>query len=418
MNKKYLSLLKLGIVIILSMSLFFLNTLIGIVKPKPVLAVIPLDNYCRAGYYYININNPNEVSCSRAPLCGGKSYSEVEQLPQPNPQACMGDGKEDRATKGCAGLVPLCCYEVERTRDPMRCIGYWERLWCHPDQCAKIDPEKGRDCNNGQPGTCKCGDAIKSWCIDTDKHSSIPYISIEQRLGVSPTNTGIPPSATNPPATTATPTPTPTFPPCRTSPVNPKMKIVFQVDRIANPVNFNNSGGLQVIGVNFDNRCQVVKNNIDITYDSGLDFFSAPFSLPIGNNKGYDILLMGPRNLRQKFGGIKLNATENEIDLDCTVDNPPAGCGELITKREEKKLWAGDANQDGVVNVLDFELYRQNVGNTASGNNTDFDYNGKVEYKNGVNDDFILLKNNFGKSGIFMNYPISSPTPSPTLAPP
>lgn len=220
--------------------------------------------------------------------------------------------------------------------------------------------------------------------------------------GNQPTNTGIPPSATNPPAATATPSPTPTFPPCPTSPADPKMKIVFQVDRVANPLNFNNSGGLQVIGVNFDNRCQVVKNNINITYDSGFDFFSAPFQLPAGNNKGYDLLLMGPRNLRQKFSGIKLSATENEIDLDCTVDNPPAGCGELITKRAERKLWSGDANEDGVINLLDFELYRQNVGKNATGNNVDFDFNGKVEYKNGVDDDFIILKNNFGKSGIVL----------------
>lgn len=135
-----------------------------------------LENYCVDGYYKI----PNEKVCSRAPKCGGKNYEEVAALPEPNPQECMGDNDGQRI--GCQGYVPLCCYEIVRTGDPTMCVGYWERLWCHPDQCAKIDQEKGRVCNGGHPGTCRCGYAFRSWCQGAD--APRPPVSLEMRLGV------------------------------------------------------------------------------------------------------------------------------------------------------------------------------------------------------------------------------------------
>ncbi len=137
---------------------------------------VSLENYCFDGYYKI----PNEKVCSRAPKCGGKSYDEVASLPAPNPQECMGD--KDGQRIGCQGYVPLCCYEVARTGDPTMCVGYWERLWCHPDQCSQIDLDKGRECNNGNRGNCSCGHAFKSWCKGADAPN--PPVPLETRLGL------------------------------------------------------------------------------------------------------------------------------------------------------------------------------------------------------------------------------------------
>jgi len=36
---------------------------------------------------------------------------------------------------------------MERLKDPEMCIGYPERLWCHPDQCKAIDNNTG--CGGG-----------------------------------------------------------------------------------------------------------------------------------------------------------------------------------------------------------------------------------------------------------------------------
>lgn len=147
-------------------------------KPKAVpLSQPSLENYCQDGYYKI----PNEQICSRAPKCGGKSYDEVAALPEPDSSTCMGNTDGNR--RGCKGWVPLCCYEVARTGDPLMCVGYWERLWCYPGQCEQIDQEKGRVCNNGQPGICMCGHAFKSWCKGAD--SPEPPIPLEIRLGLS-----------------------------------------------------------------------------------------------------------------------------------------------------------------------------------------------------------------------------------------
>lgn len=184
---------------------------------------ITLENYCIDGYYKIN----NEKVCSRAPKCAGKDYDEVASLPQPNPQECMGD--KDGQRGGCKGYVPLCCYEVERTGDPTMCVGYWERLWCHPQQCDKIDPEKGRVCNDGKPGQCLCGHAFKSWCKGKDAPQ--PPIPLEVRLGIerlaiTPTEIVSPsPNPTN----TVSPSPkaTPTLAPTKRIYPSPTLTLIY-----------------------------------------------------------------------------------------------------------------------------------------------------------------------------------------------
>src|SRR3989344_5756899 len=109
------------LLLILSTSFLFLA--------KPISAETSLEPYCKNGYYEI----PGEQICSRAPYCGGYGYDELNtDSKTPNQQSCMGDGPGGREDKGCAGYVPACCYEVARTGQFTKCIGYWERLWCAP----------------------------------------------------------------------------------------------------------------------------------------------------------------------------------------------------------------------------------------------------------------------------------------------
>ena len=144
---------------------------------QPNAEAAGLEAYCSNGYYKL----PNEKeSCSRAPCCGISSCSESEydwvaNLPMPNPQECMGDGESGRKNKGCAGYVPLCCYEMARTGKFVKCVGYWERLWCTPSQCSEAKKNGASDSECG--GTCQCAHAFSSYCGDK------PPIPLEQRLG-------------------------------------------------------------------------------------------------------------------------------------------------------------------------------------------------------------------------------------------
>jgi len=178
---------------IIPYSLFLILYSLFLILPSPSFA-LSLESYCKNGYYII----PGEDQCSRAPKCGGKSYDDVKDLPQPNPQACM-DGKEPQKN-GCAGYVPLCCYEVERLRDPAMCIGYWERLWCTPSQCTNLDPAKEAFCNGGS-GNCMCSHAFGTYCGDK------PPVPLETRLGMQTPPTPLP---TKIPPTTIPPTTIPT----------------------------------------------------------------------------------------------------------------------------------------------------------------------------------------------------------------
>lgn len=145
-------------------------------KPTKIAAdSTSLEPYCIDGYYKI----PTESAvCSRAPNCGGYGYDELNtQDKMPNPQTCMGDGDSQRQEKGCAGYVPLCCYEMARTGDYTKCIGYWERLWCTKSQCdvAASNGASGSQCG----GNCgDCGHAFRTYC--GENKTEIPLIT---RLG-------------------------------------------------------------------------------------------------------------------------------------------------------------------------------------------------------------------------------------------
>jgi hypothetical protein len=171
---------------------------------------ISLEPYCKDGYYQI----PGEKKCSRAPGCGGYSYDDLnkENL-MPNPQDCvdksMVEGNPPN-TNTPSGYFPLCCYEMERTGDFTKCIGYWERLWCAVSQC---DNAVKNGASDSQCGGCQCAHATKGY-----GHENVQPVPLEVRLHLTgnPTNTPTnPPSTSTPtitvtssPTTTTTPTPT------------------------------------------------------------------------------------------------------------------------------------------------------------------------------------------------------------------
>lgn len=191
------------------MNKIYFGLFIGIcvVLCTPVYAV-DLTQYCSDGYYKI----PNEQVCSRAPGCKPGDAWDYDKLntssKMPNPQQCMGDGESGRGGKGCAGYVPLCCYEVARTGDFTKCIGYWERLWCTPSQCNEA---KSNGASDGQcGGSCQCGHAFSSYCGNKQP------VPIEKRLGGSVQPTSAPTTVpTRIPTPTQIPTRIPTLTPTR-----------------------------------------------------------------------------------------------------------------------------------------------------------------------------------------------------------
>jgi len=196
--------------IIVSLTAFFvLYGNLGISTNPKAASTISLEGYCSGGYYRI----PNEKVCSRAPKCGEYKNISYDAFASQfssyaSPQDCMGSTDETRASNGCGGYVPLCCYEMERLRDPEMCIGYWERMWCHPTQCAAINNATG--CGGGD---CQCAHAWSGWCPMPGSAAS--PVSLEVRLGqVVPTplsgatNTPVPPTAVPTSGPTATPIPT------------------------------------------------------------------------------------------------------------------------------------------------------------------------------------------------------------------
>ncbi|MFO0703560.1 MAG: hypothetical protein U0525_02430 [Patescibacteria group bacterium] len=165
---------------------------------------ISLEPYCKDGYYKI----PTETKvCSRAPGCGGYDYDTLNTDAyrfgmtggSNSHNECMGNvnanGKD--SAPACQGYVPLCCYEMARTGDFTKCIGYWERMWCAQSQC---DTAVSRGASDSQCGGCQCAHAINSYC------GNVTPVSLSVRLGgVAPTSgpTTAPTSGPTSGATTA-----------------------------------------------------------------------------------------------------------------------------------------------------------------------------------------------------------------------
>ena len=155
------------------------------------LADVPLDpQYCDEEYYSI----PGEPArCSRAPEACGNGYDQVNtQSLMPDPQDCTSN------PNACGGKPPLCCYEMARTGDFTKCVGYWERLWCPQVLCDQAKANGASDSQCG--GSCQCSHAFTSYCGD-----NVQIIPMSQRIAgiTAPANT---PTPTTPAGATATPT--------------------------------------------------------------------------------------------------------------------------------------------------------------------------------------------------------------------
>ncbi len=166
-----------------------------------------LENYCKDGFYQI----PGEKKCSRAPHCGGYGYEDLNKADlMPNNNDCLDEGRgmvigDPPRSSAFYGYVPLCCYEMERLKNPEMCIGYWERLWCHPDQCKAIDNERG--CGGG---ACQCAHAMKGWC-EMRNCTMLAPVPLAVRLGQKPKPTV--PASPTPLRTPTAPVRLPTVPP-------------------------------------------------------------------------------------------------------------------------------------------------------------------------------------------------------------
>jgi len=185
-------------------------------------ALFSLEPYCSGAHFNIPTEDP---SCHRASDECGVSYESTKNVPY-DYNRCLGNGIAERSTKVCAGYVPLCCYEVERTGIPTKCP--WpEDEYCHPQQCAKIKPELRNSCYDGRNHKCYCGNALNHWCIQTDGLPSVPYIPLETRFGMQPpAPTDTPSAAPSPTSVTQpTPTPQPTATPQPTRPLYPTTAI-------------------------------------------------------------------------------------------------------------------------------------------------------------------------------------------------
>ena len=91
------------------------------------------------GYYVADQGK----TCGRAPFCAGYSYDQANSIDYNSVKDCW----DHRCGTGmCTGNIPLCCYEVERLRNPMLCIGI-DRMYCHPQQCAAIDRSQQYTCS-------------------------------------------------------------------------------------------------------------------------------------------------------------------------------------------------------------------------------------------------------------------------------
>jgi len=225
--------IKASVLLFVSLTIFFL-VIFGWVVPRTNQQVvmaqsgISLEGYCQGGYY--KIPTEADMVCSRAPNCGGYDYKQLNTTEKmPNPQKCMGDnGGKDR---GCNGWVPLCCYEVARTGDFTKCIGYWERLWCAPSQCDEAKQNGASDSQCG--GDCQCAHAFKTYCgnvppipLKVRLDGTLPYgAPYSQKKSPSPTPTTIIPTlmvATPTPYRPRRPRPSPTSPiPTKLTPRRP-----------------------------------------------------------------------------------------------------------------------------------------------------------------------------------------------------
>ena len=143
--------------------ILFIISLFFIFLPPYTNAIgdLELPNLCSGGMYDM---------CSQAPKCGeypdwNAEWEEVSRAIW-NPEIF-----EFCQYKICQGLVPLCCYEMVRTKDPDKCAGY-DTKYCLPSQCRLV-PDSGRK---------GCGGGASHWNKDSCDVENIMPAPLSQRF--------------------------------------------------------------------------------------------------------------------------------------------------------------------------------------------------------------------------------------------
>lgn len=190
---------------------------------------------------------------------------------------------------------------------------------------------------------------------------------------LTPTPTEAPPSPTLTPVLipTLTPTqilPSPTSMPTITpEPVSLNFKIKFQgVDEDRRTQNVS----IQIAGIGFSAQQVTVASDTDGIY---LGLYQPGMGITAGV---YDILVKGPIHLTKRFDGVSLNLRTNIADWS------------------NVSLLTGDANNDNVINIQDFNLLVQEYMQTDEHLRSDFNLDKKVNIQ-----DFGLLVENYLKKG-------------------
>lgn len=213
-----------------------------------------------------------------------------------------------------------------------------------------------------------------------------------------------PPQATQTPTPTtdniqSTNTPTPTFGPCQnqeTFPFNFAINAVKVKD-----ISVFNRQGLHIYVVNITKFCYHEFKNIKVSrFGNTQDELT--LETPINVSRG--ALWISVSTLSSIFEDYDkfIHPISQDPSLLCTqITSFNGACGELATQqlRSQKPLRLGDANEDTSINVLDYEIYRRNVNKTGPDAFVDFNFDGKVDFKNGIDDDLEIFKLNFGTEG-------------------
>lgn len=120
---------------------------------------LELPNLCRGGMYDM---------CSQAPLCGEYPVFNTEWELK-SAELFNGEIFEFCQYKACEGFPPLCCYEMVRTNNLIKCSPY-DQKYCMPTQCDLISDPKG------------CASGTKHWNDSVCDIRNIQPVPLSQRF--------------------------------------------------------------------------------------------------------------------------------------------------------------------------------------------------------------------------------------------
>jgi hypothetical protein len=151
------------------------------------------------------------------------------------------------------------------------------------------------------------------------------------------------------------------------------------------------------VGINF-NEAILGFNlaDLSLTRNGGANLLTGAQTLTSGDNKTW--MLGNLAGLTGSAGSYVLTLTAAGSGIQDLDGNLLATGASDSWTMNTASLVPGDANRDGMVNLIDFGIVKQNFGVGTIWDQGDFDGNAKVDLG-----DFSLLKQNFGKSGQVAN---------------